>query len=370
MTRPNVREHPKKKSKVGVRASSWTGRKVFKGAFLFLSALALVFCILLFLMRPHTPPIRDAEGKTPQDAVALLMTFQIGGLDQWVSVRGYDKTNPLLLFLHGGPGMPLMYLSHAFQRPLEEHFLCVQWDRRGAGKTFNSDVPEESLNIRQLLDDTYELVETLKFIYGKEKIFLAGHSFGSYLGMLAVKEHPEHFHAFFGISQVVDEDEALALQERFIRTRAQILKKPQALSDLRASGPGAHEKWLFKFRGALHDATSHFPFMKAGMTSPEYGLFDIPKVARGSSFSSRHMTYNVIDGSLIDNVRKVEVPVYFLMGWHDAITPIALVEKYIEVLDAPHTQIITFAKSAHFPFFEEPKSFAMALRVIRDDLLR
>ncbi len=344
-------------------------RMLAKGLAYFLATCVLVFLLLLVLKRPHTPSVRDSQGKKPPNAVAILKKFRIGGLDQWVSIRGHDTSLPLLLFLHGGPGMPMMYLAHVFQRPLEEDFLCVQWDQRGAGKSFSSSVPVEGMTIRQLLDDTQELVETLKTFFGKKKIFLAGHSFGTYLGMLAIKETPEIYYAFIGIGQVVDDREARDLQERFIRKEAEELREPRAVADLDRLGPAAHEKWLFAFRGELFGSRSYLPFIKAGIRSPEYGLFDIGKVARGSAFSSRHMKFNVIKGSLYDEIRRIEVPAYFLMGRHDQVTPLILVEKYCEVLEAPHKQIVVFEQSAHFPFFEEPDRFSAVLRAIKSEFV-
>lgn len=141
---------------------------------------------------------------------------------------------------------------------------------------------------------------------------------------------------------------------------------PEALADLDRDGLAAHEKWLFRFRAELHASRSCRPFIKAGLLAPEYGLFDIPKVAKGSAFSSKHMRYDVIDGPLMDNVREVGVPVYFLMGRYDQVTPLSLVEEYVKALEAPHKQIILFRRSAHFPFFEEPSSFALALKAVRD----
>lgn len=262
--------------------------------------------------------------------------------------------------------MPMMFLSHAFQRPLEEHFVCVQWDRRGAGKSFRSGASPDSMSVRRLLDDLFELVGVLNTWFGNQRIYLAGHSFGSYLGMLAARERPDLFQVYIGIGQVVDDERALALQDRFIRREAAELGEPEALADLDQGGAAAHEKWLFRFRAELRASKSYAPFIKAGLLSPEYGLFDIPKVAKGSAFSSKHMKHDVIDGPLMDHVREVDVPVYFLMGQYDQVTPLALVEEYSEVLVAPHKQIILFRRSAHFPFFEEPDSFARALKAIRD----
>lgn len=341
-------------------------KKLVRGSLYAILILTLLLAVLLYVKRPRTPAIWDADGHRPPNAVSQLMKIKLGGVDQWVSIRGHDTLNPVLLFIHGGPGMPMMFLSHTFQRPLEEHFVCVQWDQRGAGKSFHLGAAAAGLSVRRLLDDLFELVGVLNTWFGKQKIYLAGHSFGSYLGMLAVREHPELFEVYIGIGQVVDDERALAHQDRFIRREAAELGVPEAVADLGRDGPAAHEKWLFRFRAELHASKSYMPFIKAGILSPEYGLFDILKVAKGSAFSSEHMRYDVIDGPLMDNVREVAVPVYFLMGQYDQVTPLSLVEEYSEALAAPHKQIILFRRSAHFPFFEEPGSFALALKAIRD----
>jgi pimeloyl-ACP methyl ester carboxylesterase len=341
-------------------------KKLLRGSLYALLILTSLLAVLLYVKRPHTPAIRDENGRRPPHAVSRLMTLSLGGVDQWISIRGHDTSNPVLLFLHGGPGMPMMFLAHAFQRPLEEHFVCVQWDQRGAGKSFRPDLAEDGLSVRRLLDDLYELVGVLTTWFGKQKIILAGHSFGSYLGMLAVREHPELFEVYIGIGQVVDDERTSALQDRFIRKEAAELGVPEAIADLDRDGPAAHEKWLFRFRAELRASRGYRPFVKAGVLAPEYGLFDILKVAKGSAFSSIHMRYDVIEGPLMDNVREVRVPVYFLMGQYDQVTPLALVEEYVKLLEAPHKQIILFRRSAHFPFFEEPGSFARALKAVRD----
>ena len=341
-------------------------KKLLRGSLYAILILTLLLGVLLYVKRPRTPAIKDKDGHRPPHAVSQLMKLRLGGVDQWISIRGHDTSNPVLLFIHGGPGMSMMFLSHTFQRPLEEHFVCVQWDQRGAGKSFHAGVSPDSLSVRRLLDDLFELVGVLNTWFGKQKIYLAGHSFGSYLGMLAVREHPELFEVYIGIGQVVDDERAAALQDKFIRREAAELGEPEAVADLDRTGTAAHEKWLFRFRAELFASKSYMPFIKAGVLSPEYGLFDITKVAKGSAFSSKHMKYDVIAGPLMEHVREVDVPVYFLMGRYDQVTPLVLVEEFSEALDAPHKQIILFRRSAHFPFFEEPGSFALALKAIRD----
>jgi len=329
-------------------------------------AFVFLFLLLLFLMRPHTPKIQGQVDSSIQN-IASLEKVTLGGYPQWICIRGHNIEAPLLLFLHGGPGMPMMYLSHTFQRPIEKKFVCIQWDRRGAGKSFSKNLSADTLNVGQLLSDTEELIHILRHRFGKKKVFIAGHSFGSYLGMIFARMHPELVAAYIGIGQVTDSKRARGIQDRFIRNKAESLGVQEAVADLKAYGTAVHEKWLFRFGGELYASTSFMPFIKAGFLSPEYGLFDIPKVSQGSSFSSRHMKYNIIDGALIDNVKELRVPVYFFMGCHDYVTPIELVREYYTLLKAPQKGMVWFENSSHFPFFEEPDVFAAEMiRILKE----
>jgi pimeloyl-ACP methyl ester carboxylesterase len=343
-------------------------RKVFKTSIVFLLVLFILLAALVFFKRPHTPRIKDSLGQTGAESVASLEKVTLGGVSQWILIRGRDRSRPILLFLHGGPGMPMMYLAHRFQRSLEESFLCVQWDQRGAGKSFHRGIRPESLSVEQILADALELIQLLRDRYGQNKILLAGHSWGSYLGMLLVSRHPELFHAYIGIGQVVDEAAALDYQDRFIRSRAKETGNDEALRDLDFSGPAAHEKWLFKFGAELYGKTGYGAFIKAGILAPEYGLLDILKVGKGSSFSSRHMVYNAKEGPHLNDLKRVEVPVYFFTGRYDYVTPFELIEKFARALDAPINRMVWFERSAHFPFFSEPERFAQVLKDIAADI--
>lgn len=155
---------------------------------------AVFFALLAF--HEHTPAFHNAP-----HSIASLEKLRLGGADQYILIRGMDVRNPLVLFLHGGPGMPTMYLAHAFQRLLENSFIVVQWDRRGAGKSYSGRIPAATMSVRQEISDTRELVDVLRQRFHKQKVYLVGFSYGSYLGMLAAQRFPELFHAYVGVGQ-------------------------------------------------------------------------------------------------------------------------------------------------------------------------
>jgi pimeloyl-ACP methyl ester carboxylesterase len=243
----------------------------------------------------------------------------------------------------------------------------VQWDQRGAGKSFGENTPVETMNVAQFISDAHALVEILRKRFNKEKIYLAGLSWGSYLGILLAKRYPQLFSAYVGMGQIVDVQKAREITGTYLRAHAHEVGNQEALRDLEAKGRNAHETWLFAFGNELYDKTSWLPLLAAGLFSPQYTLHDVMNVAKGPQFSGKHMKYNAIKGEIMDEVTEFALPVCFFTGRYDYVTPTELVWAYCEKLRAPRKQIVWFEHSAHFPFFEEPKKFtAKMLRVLEE----
>jgi pimeloyl-ACP methyl ester carboxylesterase len=325
---------------------------------------ALAAAGYLYFTRPHTPPFEDAAGRAIPGSIAALEEIELGGLRQWVLIRGRDATNPLLLFLHGGPGMPAMYLAHAFQRELEKDFVIVHWDRRGAGKSFNRTVPADSLTDAQLLADALELVSYLKKRFDVPKIYLAGHSWGTRLGLHLIKKSPQHFYAYVGMGQLAFRSEIPAIQDRFIRQEAKKAGNREAFRELALKGRRVHEKWVFKFGGELYGKKNFWPLLWTGVRAPEYTLSDILNITKGVQFYGRHFRSTEFHGDLAEDVLFVRVPIYFFTGRHDYTVPWELSERYFEKIRAPLKRLVWFERSAHFPFFEEPLRFAEEMRKV------
>ncbi len=322
--------------------------------------MAIVLLLATWWFWPErTPKIRAVK----YQSVAIINYIKIGGLEQCVLIRSEDINNPILLFLHGGPGMPMMYMAHEFQRPLEKDFTVVQWDRRGAGKTYSRNIPStESINVRQIINDTYELIDTLRNKFNKKDIILAGHSFGSYLGSIMVNERPELFSTYVSIGQVVDSEKSMDLQEAFIREQAAKNGRTDIIEALDQPDKPNFENWLFEFGGELKNSTSFFPLIWSGMQAPEYSLPEVLDVANASSFSSSNMKYNVLSSSIYHEVTIYRVPVYFFVGRSDYTTPHKLIAEYYDKVQAPEKELVYFENSAHFPFFEEPAKFCNELK--------
>lgn len=334
-----------------------------KIAIVALAAIAGLSLLVYLWQRPRTPPVRDEEGRKVEGAVASLERIELGGVGQWILARG-DPTKPVVLFLHGGPGMPMMWMAHRFQRPLEDEFLLVHWDQRGAGKSFAEPPPPESMTDERILSDALELVDTLSRRYGQDRVLLVGHSWGSYVGTLFARRWPERLHAYVGVGQVTGFADRDSVVEAWLRERAGETGEEEALDDLNRRAEAAHEKWLFRFGGEIHGETSYLPFVWTGLRAPEYGLMDVARVARGSSWSSEHMREIAIGGPLGEVVDCLAVPVWVFEGRYDYVTPAALADRWLERLRAPSKRRVRFEASAHFPPFEEPEAFRDALRAV------
>ena len=330
---------------------------------LVLIAAAVLILAIVWVKRPHTPPVRDAKGRDIEGSVASLEQVELGGFPQWILIRG-DPSKPLVLFLHGGPGMPMMWMAHRFQRPLEDEFLLVHWDQRGAGKSFAELPPIESMSDEQILADALHLVRLLEERYGKDRILLVGHSWGSYIGSLFAVRHPELLYAYVGIGQVTGSASGDSITESWLRRRAREEGETEALTDLDAQGESAYEKWLFRFGGEIRGETNYLTFIWTGLKAPEYGLGDVARVGRGSGWSSEHMRELAIDGPLEEEVTCLAVPVWLFLGEADYVTPSALAVHWLQSLRAPSKGSVRFDASAHFPYYEEPVAFQSALRKV------
>ena len=323
--------------------------------------ILLILSVVWWFLPARTPKIIS----THNTAIAAIEYIELGGVEQCVLMRSENVTNPILLFLHGGPGMPMMYLAHEFQRPLEEKFTVVQWDRRGAGKTYSKNRSSiEDMNVRRIIDDTYALIDTLTNRFQQDQIILVGHSFGTYLGSIISSERPDLIQAYISIGQVVDDKRAKNLQEEFIKEEAQKNNREDIILALSQPDKPDFESWLFEFGAELKESNSFLPLIWSGILAPEYTLSEALDVGKGSSFSSTHMKYNVLYESILSEIQEYEIPVYFFVGTSDYTTPHRLVTEYYELIEAPKKEIVYFNNSAHFPFFEEPERFCEEVKRI------
>lgn len=334
-----------------------------------LSLVILIICLLLILFIPSRTPKIDGN-----NSVASIEKIELGGIDQYILIRGKDVNNPILLYLHGGPGYSQISFARKYQEELEDSFIVVNWDQRGSGMSYSFDIPKESMNREQFIEDTKELIDYLCEKYDKEKLFLAGHSWGSELGLYVTNQYPEKVAAFISIGQVVNGLESEAVSYDFVLEEAQKENNQKALEDLKKIGRPPYKnivsdtmtqrKWLTKYGGVERKVNTLKDIILSSIFSPEYTGIDGLKFALGSKFTADTMWGQNTDVDFIRDLPEAKVPIYFCAGRYDYNTPSILIEKYFNNIVAPEKEIIWFEESAHFPHIEEPGKFAeLAIRI-------
>jgi len=319
-------------------------------------------------LRGRTPPFRAPGGAIIADSIAEIGFWRIGGVDQWVMIRGAHRANPLLIMLHGGPGFSETSLFRAFNAPLEEHFTVVYWDQRGAGKSFDRSIDPGSMNVEQFVADLDELVMLTCRRVGQEQAALFGHSWGSILGVLYAARFPGKVSAYIGSGQLGDWPAAEAASYAFALAEAERRSNARAMRELRAIGPPPYAAaglwterlWLQRFDGNLR-----LPMLwKMGrilLRGPEWSLLDLPKLYRGFRWSIEVMWDEVSKISLPSAVPALKMPVFFLLGRRDRWVPPETSVAYFDALSAPRKELVWFEESGHEPFADEAEKFNRTL---------
>jgi pimeloyl-ACP methyl ester carboxylesterase len=330
-----------------------------------------LFGSILRLGRTSTPPMGTPNG------IAELQLVDLGGYPQWLLIRGQDVSRPLLLFLHGGPGESNMWLAHYTMKELEKYFVCVNWDQRGAGRSFRPGPLPETMTIDQFVKDTIALIELLCARFGQQKVLLLGHSWGSVLAMKVAAARPDLLFAVIGMGQLVDNKRGEDLSYRYVLERAhaehnrkaiRILEQLGGADTYRKDGKFVQRRWLTRYGGMMH-ALDTGAVVSILLNAPEYSIGDCISslTMRDMKFSIRRMGDEVMGVNVLQEIPELSVPVCFFAGSYDYTTPCVLVEQFYASLHAPYKKLIWFEQSAHMPHMEEPDKFQRELIALGDE---
>ncbi len=314
--------------------------------------------------RGRTPPFRTATGDMVPGSLAEVGYRRLGGVDQWVMIRGEKLANPPLIYLHGGPGFSETRLLRHFNADLERSFTVVYWDQRGAGKSFSRTVPRSSMTVEQFIADLDELVDGLRARVGKNTVVIFGHSWGSALGVLYAARFPQKVAAYVGSGQIGNWSAAEASSYAFALAEAQRLGNRKALKELRAIGvppyPAAsvftERTWLQRFDGQLRPKAL-WNFARVALGGTESSLFDLPNQLRGFRFSMNAMWAEVSRLNLLQLAPALQMPVFFFLGRRDRWVPPETSVAYFDALIAPSKKLVWFEQSGHEPFMDEAGKF-------------
>ncbi len=302
--------------------------------------------------------------------IGSIEKVRLGGLDQWIQIRGEDRSKPILLFLHGGPGFPQMPFAH-LNADLEKHFVVVHWDQRGAGKSYSSAIPDDAMKVDQFVADTRELTQLLLQRFGAEKCYLVAHSWGSLFGALTASRYPELFHAYVGIGQVAGVPETQQVRYQFAVDSAAKDNNQKALAELRKVGRAPHdfdqckimERWVGHYSRIEHTPIASSRFVSLAFSSPVYSWADLVRIPLGVRFSFAQLWKEIFyETDLFRQAPRIDVPVFFFEGRYDEVVTTEVAQRYFDTLDAPRgKRLVWFEESGHWPHFEESEKYRAEL---------
>jgi len=292
----------------------------------------------------------------------------IGGIEQWITIRGEDRRNPVLLFLHGGPGDATNPWGYAGFRSWLKAFTVVQWDQRGAGRTLGKNGPESAatITIDRMTQDGIELAEILRRTLQKDRIILVGHSWGSILGALMAKARPDLFSAFVGTGQVADPQRNYGVAYDALLEKATRVGEARAVRELKEVGPppyadgrgyAVQRRWSNLFEGADFFIASMVGF---ALNAPDYRPRDINDWFDGQVVSAGRLVPQTSATSALTAKAlggEFAVPVFVFQGAEDFTTPTSLARTFVQSIHAPRKAFVTIPEGGHFAVFMKRDAF-------------
>jgi pimeloyl-ACP methyl ester carboxylesterase len=298
----------------------------------------------------------------------------INGMKQGMFLQSENIENPVLLFLHGGPGSPEIAFTERYPTGLDKIFTVCWWEQRGSGISCSRSIPKQEMTIEQMILDTIAVVDYLRKRFNKEKVYVMGHSWGSLLGVLTVQRTPQLFHAYIGIGQVARqlESERLAytfmLQAFRLANNKKMVRKLEKFpidkgGDVSLRYLGVRSNGMMKLGiGVMHHCTSMMECVMIIIRYKGYTLKEKLNFAMGSSSSLKCLWDTVLQTDLIKQAPELKVPVYIFQGKYDYQVSYVIAKEFAMTVNAPVKGFYTFENSAHSPCFEESEKMCLILR--------
>jgi pimeloyl-ACP methyl ester carboxylesterase len=298
----------------------------------------------------------------------------LGGVEQWVGIRGARRENPVVLVLHGGPGMSYGPLAPFF-REWEPHFTVVQWDRRGVGRTYGRSGRSDSAAITfdRLAEDGIELAKWLRDRFGVERIVLVGHSVGSAVGILMIRKQPALFSAYVGTDQIVSMERNEAVSWQMLVDHSRARGDSATLSSLEKIGPPPYtnvDRWFAKQRliSATDSSAPGFEntLFKTAIAAPGYSLNDLQHWGAGLKFSASAMLAEMMSLEVTPSGEQFAVPVFLIEGEDDRIDPTRLATEWFATIEAPRKELVIMRGAGHNAMMARQSEFVATLvRLLR-----
>lgn len=323
-----------------------------------------------------TAIIANARKIVTPNGVERLEALRIGGIDQWVSVRGADHSNPVLLHVHGGPGYISIPMSWWFSRGWEEYFTVVQWDQRATGKTYLLTDPATvapTLTRERMIADAEEMAAWARKTFGKDKIFVSGHSWGSYLGLELARRHPDWLHAYIGVGQMSNMPESERRGWQFAMDAAHRERNLKAIHDLESIAPYSpvgklvplkdiytQRRWVEFYGGTMAYRHGNQAEGDLADLSPDYTDAEIGHIWTGNGFAESYLLPGAL-GLDLSRTRTLACPLVVFAGRHDMNVNSQLAYDWFATVTAPEKHFVWFEHSGHLPMTEERGKYLVSL---------
>ena len=312
-------------------------------------------------------------------AIDALEAIQAGSTTQWIRVRGADASNPVLLLIQQGPGLPMINEAPRFGHVLglEQAFTVVYWDQRGCGRSLPHRKDRAGISLEAMTGDTVSLLEFLRHRFGG-KTHVAGFSFGATVGATAAARRPDLVATLVAVGMDIDGAAAGTSAYDFALAAARQRGHRRATRQLQAIGPPPHltskqfttrVRWATNFGGVTTGET--YGTLARGLLaslvrSPDYPAADVIRAVRGISATQAALLPEMAALDLARTVPRLDVPVVMVQGRRDQVAPGAAAQRYAGSLQAPGKRLVWFDNSAHTPHLEEPGKFRDLLLGIRE----
>jgi pimeloyl-ACP methyl ester carboxylesterase len=314
-----------------------------------------VIAVAASQMFTSTPPIAGPN------SIAVLEKVNLNGRDQWITIRGKDDNKPVLLYLGiGGPGAGGFPASAMTLKQLEDHFVVVNWDQPGTGKSYHA-APIPTLTVEDFVSDAHQLTQLLRMRFHQDKIYVMGLSWGTILGTKLVQQYPDLFYAYVGTGQMVNTTENDRMGYEIALRTATEKGDSGTVNTLSRNGPPPYEGEGMAIKYAVYNnvlfdimgsPSLEMVLLLVPQFAREYGLVDKVNFGRGLVESFTVVYPQLRDLDFTTQAARLDLPVYFLVGRQDINAMATLVERYYNVLQAPHKELI-WLESGHGASQEE-----------------
>lgn len=338
----------------------------------------LVLAIIIF--RGVAPACIRALHKIKAPGIDCMETVEIGGIKQVVYFRGKNINNPVILFVHGGPGNSMLPFLHLFQYEWENDFTIVHWDQRNVGKTYFANDAQsvlKTMNAKRILEDVHEVTKYVKQQLQKEKIILMGHSWGSVLGTMAVQTFPDDYSAYIGIGQTINMKDNERIGYEKVLEMAKATGKQKEVEALRAIAPYPPLNYDSDYVSAMMTVKTYQS--KYGLSvnmnlrniisllaTPYYSFNELKNSTMFKPLNMFHDQGDVIrflleDADIRNYGTDYQIPVYYISGGNDYTSPYPLAKEFFDEIVAPDKHFFSIPGVAHMPFIENKTEFTHIL---------